>query len=119
MSPFVTTTGMSKQSITLVNNITDGRYRLFLGTKSDQEDDFSPMRTADGYTNSYTLTIQDGKIASLTADSDPTWMTDISEIRQDAHSGESKSGYTYNLAGQRVSPSIRGIVVKQGKKKFQ
>ena len=77
------------------------------------------MRTVDGYTNSYTLTIQDGKIALLTADSDPTWMTDISEIRQDAHSGESKSGYTYNLAGQRVSPSIRGIVVKQGKKKFQ
>lgn len=116
LSPFVTTTGMSKQSITIVNKITDGRYRLFLGTKSDQEDDFSPMRTADGYTNSYTLSIQDGKIASLTADSDTSWMTDISEICQDANVGKLSSTKTYNLAGQRVSPSSRGIVVRQGKK---
>ena len=107
---------MSKQSITIVNKITDGRYRLFLGTKSDQEDDFSPMRTADGYTNSYTLSIQDGKIASLTADSDTSWMTDISEICQDANVGKLSSTKTYNLAGQRVSPSSRGIVVRQGKK---
>ena len=117
---FASSSGISKPYVTIKNKIGDGSYRLFLATKSETETDFSPVRTTDDKTNSYAMTVADGAITSLEADSDAAWMvstTGIKDVFMDADKGNGSTSY-FSISGQRLSsPSSRGIVItRQGGK---
>ena len=115
---FATSSGISKPFVTIKNKIGDGNYRLYLASKSDTEQDYSPVRTTDKMTNSYLMTVADGNITSLDAETDAAWMvgtTGINGITMDNAGGNLAPTY-YSISGQRLSsPSSRNIVIlKQG-----
>ena len=117
---FASSGGISKPYVTIKNKIGDGSYRLFLATKSETETDFSPVRTTDDKTNSFAMTVADGAITSLEADSDAAWMistTGIKDVFMDADKGNGSTSY-FSISGQRLSsPSSRSIVItRQGGK---
>ena len=115
---FATSGGISKPFVTIKNKIGDGDYRLYLASKSDTEKDYSPVRTTDGMTNSYLMTVAEGVITSVEPESDAAWMvgtTGINGITMDNAGGNLAPTY-YSISGQRLSsPSSRNIVIlKQG-----
>jgi len=112
--------GLSKPYITIANKLEDGDYRLFLASKTDAEKAFSPFRTNDDQPNSALMTIKDGVITSFAVDASASWMTSSKTV-----TGISpvvvapavlSSSKTYNLNGQQVDGSYRGVVIKNGKK---
>ncbi len=111
--------GINKSYITIKNKIGDGNYRVFLALKGENEDDFSPVRCVEGYTNSYIMEVADGVIVDVMPDDDPAWMSSTTAIRDIKADVTPASGKTYTLDGKEAPKSYRGVVVKNGKKVMQ
>ncbi len=117
---YATDGNLSKPYITITNKLEDGDYRLFLGSKSDKETDFSPFRTVDDKANSALMTIKGGVITSLATDDVAGWMATTTGISSVVSAPSvHKSAKIYNINGQQVDASYHGIVVKNGKKVVQ
>lgn len=97
----------------------DGVYRLYCGAKSPKDDDWAPVRAPENYINSYVLTKAGGNI-TWQEDRSDLWSNDVhvaTGIRSLVSTAKPKmDGRTYNISGQRVEGSYKGIVVRNGKK---
>ncbi|MGM9698811.1 MAG: C10 family peptidase [Prevotella sp.] len=105
-----------KSSVSISNKLDDGSYRIFLASKSDEETDYYPVRTADGFSNSALMTVKDGVIADLTVEDDPSWLITTSVNRAIMDKGSKTDERKYNVAGQRVADDYRGLTIMKGKK---
>lgn len=114
---YIGSNGINKSYITIKNKIGDGKYRIFLASKDENEDDYSPVRCREEYTNSYFITVTDGKITEVTADNNPAWMTStptgIKGVTTDKNTLFPSS--IYSLDGRKLaSPSSNVVIMKQG-----
>ncbi len=119
--------GINKRNITISGKgVVDGSYHVFIGTRYSKENDsegnpvfteksFSPIRTADGVPNAAVMEVADGKIASLTEESDAIWFvpTGIEEV-----SAEKPTDEWFSLSGHRVNASAKGLLISRGKVVF-
>lgn len=111
--------GISKQYITIKNKIEDGRYRIFLASKGENEDSFSPVRCREENTNSYFIDVTESVITEVMSDDNPAWMSVSTAIRDIKADISHSSNNAYTLDGKKASKSYRGVVVKNGKKYAQ
>lgn len=115
---FLGNNGINKGYITINNKIGDGNYRIFLAAKDENEEEFSPVRCREEYTNSYFITVTDGVITEVTADENPAWMlstttTGIMDVVTD--NPQSASSAVYSLDGRKVASPVSNVVIlKQG-----
>ena len=93
-------TNISKSFVKITGKVTDGTYRVFIASKSDKESVYSPIRTNGESPNSYFMTVANGVISSMEADTDVSWRasTGVKAIANDSH----VDGRKYNVGGQRV-----------------
>lgn len=112
-----TNTNINKGNITILNKgLTDGSYRVYLASKADNESAYRPVRTTDGFVNSYTMVVKDMKIESVTANEDNAWMAYPTAIQAVYADEATNSRGAYNLAGQRIdADTYKGVVIKNGK----
>lgn len=108
--------GINKSYITIKNKIGDGKYRLFLALKGENEENFSPVRCVEGNTNSYFIEVTDGVITDVMPDDNPAWMSVSTAIRNVKADTKISSNKTYTLDGKEAPKGYRGVVVKNGKK---
>ena len=107
------------------SSLPDGQYRLFLATKSINEDEWQPVRSYESTRNSYILTMKNGAISALTAEKTSNWTAAISQVSTTA-SQSSPYTYIYNVQGQEIYkaptasfrlidvPAHGILIVKQG-----
>ena len=107
-------TNISKSFVKITGKVTDGTYRVFIASKSDKESVYSPIRTNGESPNSFFMTVANGVISSMEADTDVSWMasTGVKAIANDSH----VDGRKYNVVGQRVPDSYHGLIIVNGKK---
>ena len=105
---------ISKPFVTIVGKVADGTYRLFIASKSDKEAAYSPIRTTGDSPNSFFMTVANGIITNIEADTNVSWMspTAVKTIVTDSR----RDGMKYNALGQRVADSYRGMIIINGKK---
>ncbi len=113
---YASQTTLSKPYITIVDKLDDGNYRLFLSTKSDEETSYSPVRTTDEYTNSSLMTVQDGKITSMSTEENPGWIATAISLPVNSQVTTTSNDNVYNINGQRVADGYQGVIVKKGMK---
>ena len=105
----------------LPSGIADGEYRLFIGSKDDRDTDWCLVRRSNNAVNNYKVTVADGKLAGLVADTDDTWphemATAIQTVTLNKDLDHTK---VYNLRGQFVGNDINalpsGVYIVGGKK---
>ena len=105
----------------LPSGIADGEYRLFIGSKDDRDTDWCLVRRSNNAVNNYKVTVADGKLAGLVADTDDTWphemATAIQTVTLNKDLDHTK---VYNLRGQFVGNDINalpsGVYIVRGKK---
>ena len=96
--------------------LSEGEYRIYLGTKSENEPSWQPVRCSENYNNSYILT-RTATSMSISAENNPNWTTTaIKSIAVDMNEKPSHTWYSIN--GQRLNaePTQRGIYIHNGKK---
>ena len=96
--------------------LANGRYRLFVGAKSDKDKGWQLVRRPEGQVNSYWLVINDGDYTLMPVTND-AWATGVSRItvaKQNTHEG------VYSLEGRYLGTSMErlreGLYIVNGKK---
>jgi hypothetical protein len=98
------------------SDIANGNYRLYIGVKDEKTSDWQLVRRRSDDINSYTLTINAGKISNLQAVSDDTWQRTTTAIRTIENDVYSKSDKIYTLSGREVKSPQKGIYLRGGRK---
>ena len=103
-----------------VNNVdasalSEGEYRVYLGTKSNRETTWQPIRCSENYNNSYILKRTTTSM-SISAENNPNWTA--TAIRSVSVENITPSNAWYSIDGQRLNaePTRRGIYIHNGKK---
>ena len=101
--------------------IEDGEYRLFIGSKDEYDTDWSLVRRSEGNANSYLLTIENGTLTNLTADSSDTWPRTITAVHTiSSNQNVQKRRQIYDLNGRFVgwnkNSLPKGIYIINGEK---
>lgn len=82
------------------SSLADGQYRLYFASKSISEEEWQPVRSHESVRNSYVLTLEKGKVASLTPEKTSNWTaTGITEV---SSSEPAPYTYVYNAQGQQI-----------------
>ena len=105
----------------LPSGIADGEYRLFIGSKDDRDTDWCLVRRSNNAVNNYKVTVADGKLAGLVADTDDTWPREMATAIQTVTLNKGLDHTkVYNLRGQFVGNDINalpsGVYIVGGKK---
>ena len=105
----------------LPSGIADGEYRLFIGSKDDRDTDWCLVRRSNNAVNNYKVTVADGKLAGLVADTDDTWPREMATAIQTVTLNKDMDHTkVYNLRGQYVGNDINalpsGVYIVGGKK---
>lgn len=105
----------------LPSGIADGEYRLFIGSKDDRDTDWCLVRRSNNAVNNYKVTVADGKLAALVADTDDTWPREMATAIQTVTLNKDMDHTkVYNLRGQFVGNDINalpsGVYIVGGKK---
>lgn len=109
--------GISKQFVTIVNKIGDGTFNVFAATKSDEESQYQPIRAHENYNDCYIMQVVNGEIVSFEENKNGWFVpTGIENVELTPADRQQVSTSTFNLSGQRVNSSYRGIQISNGKK---
>lgn len=92
-------------------------YKVYMASCTEEEDAAGIMQMArvSGGRKYYVMTVDDYGTPSITG-SDFDTTSAISRV--DAEGEKTKTGKMYNLSGQQVGGSYKGIVIKDGKKQY-
>lgn len=103
-----------KAAIKIPNDVADGTYHIFVGSKDEHDKKWQLVRRSGGQANSIVVEVKDGAVTSNGATSNDTWVpTAISDVRVSAES-DAPARY-YDLQGRQVDASTRGLVImRQG-----
>lgn len=101
--------------LTLPTPLEDGEYRVYLASKCEKDTDWRLVRRSNGQTNSYMITIANGKLSAVgDAVSEDSWAT--TAIYIPSINPQQNNNKKYNLLGQPVLDSYKGPVIINGKK---
>ena len=105
----------------LPTDIADGEYRLFIGSMDERDTDWRLVRRRNNVVNNYKVTVADGKLAGLVADTDDTWPREMATAIQTVTLNKDLDHTkVYNLRGQFVGNDINalpsGVYIVGGKK---
>lgn len=109
------TTSVSFQNINLSSStIPDGTYRLYVGSRADDDTRWQLVRTLEGEVNSYIME-KSGSDVTLTEVRDDLWSdhttTDIKTIKS-----ELPNNNYYDLHGRRIVSPRKGLYIQNGRK---
>jgi hypothetical protein len=101
--------------LTLPTGIADGEYRLYVGAKCSREKCWRLVRRSEEQVNSYQVTIADGAVKGVVADTDDTWESTTTAIKAVITKGTNAPSHYFDLQGREVNGSTKGLVIrKQG-----
>ncbi len=92
--------------------IPDGKYRLFVGSKSSYDTEWQLVRTIGDNNSSYVI-VKNGTDVTNEGSVDDGWTTGINNV---VTSTDKANGKYYNLSGVEVNENYKGIVIHNGKK---
>jgi hypothetical protein len=100
-----------------VSDLTEGTYRLYLASKTSQDSNWQPVRAHEDNTNSYILTLTNGKI-SLQDEANPSWPSGINTIKMTFVRPADDAIYSITGVKQdnRINQLPAGIYIRNGKK---
>ena len=101
--------------LTLPTGIADGEYRLYVGAKCSLDKRWQLVRRSEEQVNSYQVTIADGAVKGVVADTDDTWESTTTAIKAVITKGTNAPSRYFDLQGREVNGSTKGLVIrKQG-----
>ncbi len=99
--------------LTLPTGIADGEYRLYVGAKCSREKCWRLVRRSEEQVNSYQVTIADGAVKDVVADTDDTWESTTTAIKAVITKGTNAPSRYFDLQGREVNGSTKGLIIRR------
>jgi hypothetical protein len=99
--------------LTLPTGIADGEYRLYDGAKCSRDKRWQLVRRSEEQVNSYKVTINNGAVKDVVADTNDTWESTTTAIKAVIAKGINAPTSYFDLQGREVNGSTKGLIIRR------